>query len=322
MQRYGDGRDWFFDRRFGMFVHWGLYAIRGWHEQEMWRDDVARSKYVEYASQFNPTGFDPDVWLDLAEEAGMEYLCFTTKHHDGFCMWDTRLTGFNVMNTPYGKDIMAELADACHRRGMPLCLYYSCVDWHHPNYPNEGRHHELDGPEEGDNRDMEAYIEYVRAQLRELCTNYGEIHGIFWDMNVAGYADPTINQMIRELQPKAIINDRGYDEGDYGTPERDSDRDGQAALRRYSRPTEACQSVGMESWGFRIDENYFTPKYLMQSMGRVLCMDGNYLLNVGPKADGTIPQGGRRNPAGGRGMAAIRGRGVLRNRTGIAPSGG
>lgn len=123
--------------------------------------------------------YDPDAWLDLAEEAGMEYVCFTTKHHDGFCLWDTAQTEYNVMRSPCGKDVLGMLAQACRRRGFPLCLYYAVADWHHPNYPNQGRSHELPGPEAGDEPDLDRYLDFLRAQVRELCTAYGELGG-FW----------------------------------------------------------------------------------------------------------------------------------------------
>lgn len=286
---FGDGRDWFFEKRFGMFVHWGIYSIPAWHEQHQARRGVPRAEYEPLMYQFNPTEFNPDAWIDLAEEAGMKYLCFTTKHHDGFCMWNTAQTDFNVMNSPYSKDILAQLAEACHRRSFPLCLYYSVVDWHHPNYPNSGMHHELSGPEAGDEPDMAKYLDFLRAQVRELCTQYGEIAGIWWDMNVKEVKDPSISQMIRELQPNAIINDRGFDEGDFGTPERDWD-DTVNHGGGFPRPTEACQSVGSMSWGYKTDENYYTPRHLMQSIDKYLAQGANYLLNVGPKADGTIPE--------------------------------
>src|SRR5579863_5108322 len=128
--RFGDGRDWWFQKRFGMFVHWGLYAIHGYHEQEQWRLRVPRNEYVKLQQQWNPVKFDPDAWLDLAAQAGMKYVCLTSKHHDGFCLWDTKQTAYNTMNTPYGKDVVRMLSDACHRRGVPLCLYYSVADWH------------------------------------------------------------------------------------------------------------------------------------------------------------------------------------------------
>jgi alpha-L-fucosidase len=283
--RFGDGRDWFFEKRFGMFVHWGLYAIPGWHEQHQWRFRVPRNEYVKLAQQWNPVKFNPDQWLDLVEETGMKYVCLTTKHHDGFCLWDTKLTSFNTMNTPYGKDVVKMLADACHRRKVPLCLYYSIADWNQPNYPNEGRHHELP-PQPGDQPDWLKYLEFLRGQVRELCTNYGEIHGLWWDMNVPKHVDRSISQMIRSLQPKAVINNRGFDEGDFGTPERDFEKDDAVA---FDKPTEACQSVGIESWGYRKDEDYYTDRHLMRSIDRYLARDGNYLLNVGPQPDGKIP---------------------------------
>lgn len=285
---FNDERDWFFEKRYGMFVHWGLYAINGWHEQEMWRKHVRRHKYAKLLQKFNPVHFDPEAWLDLAEEAGMEYICITTKHHDGFCLWDTKYTDFNVMNTPYKKDIIGMLAELCHKRGFPLELYYSCVDWHHPNYPNQGRHHEMPWPEEDDEPDMARYMEFVKNQLRELCSHYGSIHGIFWDMNVPKHIDPSINQLIRSLQPAAVINDRGYDSGDYGTPERDYQKDSLDQQRMFSQRTEACQALGMMSWGYREEEDYYSSKYMMQSMDKMFAMGANYLLNVGPKADGTI----------------------------------
>lgn len=144
VERFKDERDWFFENRFGMFVHWGIYAIPGWHEQHQWRGRTPAHEYVKLAEHWNPVNYNPDAWLDLAEEAGMQYIVVTTKHHDGFCLWDTAHTDFNTMNTPCGKDLIAELADACHRRDFPLGFYYSCADWHHPYYPNQGRHHELD----------------------------------------------------------------------------------------------------------------------------------------------------------------------------------
>lgn len=285
--RFGDGRDWWFRCRFGLFVHWGLYSINGWHEQEQWRRHVPRAEYEKLTKRWNPVRFDPDAWLDLAEAAGMRYICLTTKHHDGFCLFVSKQTDYHTGNTPYGKDVVRLLADACHRRNFPLCLYYSIADWHHPNYPNQGRHHELP-PQPGDKPDLRAYTDYVRAQVRELCTNYGEIHGIWWDMNVDKLVDPSINAMIRQLQPKAVINDRGYDTGDFGTPERDYAKDGEALLS-FTKRTEACQSVGSESWGYRADEDYYADRHLIRSIDKYLARDANYLLNVGPKGDGTIP---------------------------------
>jgi alpha-L-fucosidase len=288
VRKFGDERDWFFEKRYGMFVHWGLYSIAGWHEQHQWRARVPREEYVKLSYQWNPVKFNPEEWLDIMEMAGMKYITITTKHHDGFCLWDTRQTKFNTVNTPYKKDIIGMLSDACHKRKIPLCLYYSIADWNHPNYPNQGRHHELSGPEAGDQPDWDKYMEFLKAQVRELCTNYGTINGFWWDMNVPVFKDPKINEMIRSLQPAAVINNRGFDEGDFGTPERDFDT-ASAEAKAFERPTEACQSVGMESWGYKKDEDYYTDGHLIRSIDRYLARDANYLLNVGPNGEGVIP---------------------------------
>ncbi len=285
--RFGDGGDCFFEKRFGMFVHWGLYSILGWHEQHQMRARMPRVEYEKLALQWNPVKFDPERWLDLMEEAGMEYITFTTKHHDGFCLWDTKQTQFNTMNTPYKKDVLGMLSDACHKRNIPLRLYYSVVDWNHPNYPNMGRHHELPVQSQ-DSPDWDKYMAFLKAQVHELCSNYGEIHGFWWDMNVPEFEDRSINNMIRKLQPKAVINNRGFDEGDFGTPERDYNA--QDYISSDGQPVEACQSVGIESWGFRTNEDYYTERHLISSIDSYLSRGANYLLNVGPDSLGVIQE--------------------------------
>jgi alpha-L-fucosidase len=283
---------WWDTARFGLFVHWGIYAVPGWHEQHVYRKHLTRAQYVPLMQAFNPTAFDPDEWLDLAESAGMRYLCFTTKHIDGFCMWDTDETEFKITNTPYGRDVLAMLADACHRRNIPLCLYYSVVDNHHPCYPHQGRSYEFPEPQPGDTPDEERYVDFVKRQARELCTRYGRIHGFWWDANVLKRRDPSVNALIRELQPGIAINNRGMDAGDFGTPERDWDATVNTEMQ-FGAPVEACQSVGFQSWGFRADEDYYSDSHLIGSIQKVLAKGGNYLLNVGPRADGTIPNEAR-----------------------------
>jgi alpha-L-fucosidase len=281
--------DTFFSRRLGLFVHWGIYAIPGWQEQHQLRLKMPRAEYAKLAAQFNPTNFDPDAWIDLAEAAGMTYLVFTTKHLDGFCLWDTETTDFNVVHTPYRRDILAELAEACQRRGMPLGLYFSAIDHHCPFYPNRGQGHELAGPEPGDTPDWERFVGYMEGQIRELCTRYGKLAAFWWDSgNEIGLPAPHLNQLIRELQPGILINNRGLtNDGDFSTPERDfhPEFDAQA---RFTKPVEACQAVGAESWGWRTEEDYFTDHFLLGEIDRVLARGGNYLLNVGPKPDGSI----------------------------------
>lgn len=281
--------DWFATRKFGLFLHFGLYAIEAWHEQDQMRRRIPRNEYGKLITRFNPTRFDPDAILDLAQDAGMEYVCLTTKHHDGFCLWDTKQTEFNVMNSPYGRDIVGQLAEACHKRKFPLGLYYSVVDWHQPNYPNEGRHHEIPGPQPGDSPDWEKYMSFLRAQVRELLTGYGEVRHFFWDMNVPKHVDPSVNQMMRSLQPTMVINNRGFDEGDFGTPEREYQESENARTYRFARPTEACNSVGTQSWGYRADEDYYSTAFLIQSMDQMMARGAHYLLNVGPDATGQIP---------------------------------
>lgn len=281
--------EWFSRRRLGLFLHFGLYAVDGWHEQDQMRRRIPRKAYETRIRRFNPRRFDPDRILDLAERAGMEYVCLTAKHHDGFCLWDTRETPFQAMRSPCRRDLVRELADACRRRKIPLGLYYSVADWHHPNYPNEGRHHELAGPEPGDRPDWGRYMEFLTRQVRELCSNYGEIRHFFWDMNVPQHRDPAVNAMLRELQPRMVINDRGFDEGDFGTPEREYQDAEIARIARFGRPTEACHSVGSQSWGFRKDEDYHTPEHLIGSLDGMMARGAHFLLNVGPDADGNLP---------------------------------
>jgi alpha-L-fucosidase len=281
--------EWFSSRKLGLFLHFGLYSIEGWHEQDQMRRRIPRSVYEQLIQRFNPVDFDADAILDLAEHVGMKYVCLTTKHHDGFCLWNTKQTEFNVMQSPYGSDIVGQLADACHRRNFPLGLYYSVVDWHHPSYPNQGRHHELPGPEDGDEPDWYRYMDYLKAQIRELCTNYGEIAHFFWDMNVPEFTDPSINEMLRSLQPRMVINNRGFDEGDFGTPEREYQKSETDRTASFARPTEACNSVGTQSWGYRKDEDYYTSQFLMQSIDAMMAKGAHYLLNVGPDTKGGIP---------------------------------
>ena len=290
MQRFGDERDWFFEKRFGLFLHFGIYAIEGWHEQDQMRRFIPRSDYEKLIDRFNPEAFDANAILDLAEEVGMGYICLTTKHHDGFCLWDTAQTDFKVTNSPYGKDLIRQLADACHARDFPMGLYYSVVDWHHPNYPYRDQSHEKPGPQPGDEPDFEAYVDFLRRQVRELCTNYGRVHHFFWDMNQTGQIDPSINQMLRDLQPAMVINDRGFDDGDFGTPEREYQAAETGGILRFDRPTEACNSLGAESWGYRADEDYYSIRHLIGSIDSILAKGGRYLLNAGPDGQGRIPE--------------------------------
>ena len=270
-------------KKFGMFVHWGLYALTGYHEQARWRFHTPRELYRTLMDRFNPVDYNPDEWVRLAKDAGMEYICITTKHHDGFCMFDTKYTDFNIMNTPYGRDILKELAEACERGGIALSLYYSNPDWNCPFGYNSKSSHQM--PSKGDEENTEKYREFVKNQLRELLTNYGKIYTLFWDIPT-NIADPSMNEFVRSLQPDILINDRGWgDKGDFSTPERRVP-DG----TKFERYTEACQSVGRQSWGYCADEDYYTKRFLTASIDKIRVMDGSYLLNVGPMPDGRIPE--------------------------------
>lgn len=269
--------------KFGMFIHWGIYSQTGYHEQVRWRYFTPRSEYRKLMNTFNPVDYDPDKWVRLAKDAGMEYICFTTKHHDGFCMFDTKYTDFNIMNTPYGKDVLKELADACHRGGMRLSLYYSNPDWDYKYGYNSKSSHQMPGSDCTEN--IEKLKEFQKNQIRELLTNYGEIYTFFWDIPTH-IEDKSMNEFIRSLQPNILIDDRGWDDkGDFSTPERNVPDGG-----KFERCTEACQSVGEQSWGYCRDEDYFTKRFLTASIDKIMVKDGSYLLNVGPKPDGTIPE--------------------------------
>ena len=275
-----------FERRLGMFVHWGIYSVGEWHEQEEMRRGMSRADYEKFAGRFTAEKFDADALVGVAESAGAEYIVFTAKHHDGFCMWDTKTTDFKVTNTPAKRDVLAELAAACRRRGMKLGLYYSNPDWHHPNAHNDKATHQTP-VQPGDEPDMAKYAEYVKAQVTELLTNYGEIVCFFWDIPTK-IDRPDMDELVRRLQPGIMVNNRGWaneDTSDYSTPERsyaEGESDG--------RHVEACDSVGAQSWGYRANEDYRTLRYLTGRIDAFLASGANFLLNVGPKPDGAVPE--------------------------------
>ena len=271
-----------FDRRIGMFVHWGIYSVGSWHEQEQMRREIVRAEYAQYAKDFKAEHFNADELVAEAKALGADYLVFTTKHHDGFCMWDTKTTDYNsVRGAPAGRDFVREIAQACKRGGIKLGFYYSNPDWHHPNAYNQLSTHQIE-PEKGDVPDMRTYKAYVIEQVTELLTNYGEIVCFFWDIPTH-IEDAEMNQLVRRLQPGIMINDRGWGEGDYSTPERNL-----PAGTAFTNLTEACDSVGVQSWGYRANEDYRTVRDLTCSVDNILARGGNFLLNVGPKTDGTL----------------------------------
>ena len=272
------------ENRFGLFVHWGVYALTGLHEQAFARWNLPREEYERLKDSFNPIRFNPEEWVLLAKEAGMKYICFTAKHHDGFCMWDTRLTDYSIMNTPCGKDVLRMLASACKKHGLALSIYYSLPDWHHPDAFNPSSSHQWRALPSDEGR-YERYKDYVRGQIQELLTGYGPVYTLFWDIP-PGMNDPSMNEFVRSLQPGILINNRGFDEGDFSTPERESDEN--KSLAPYSRMTEACNSIDSLSWGYRENAAFYSYRHLLSSIDQVMARGGSYLLNIGPMADGSL----------------------------------
>ncbi len=286
---------WWREARFGMFIHWGPVSLRGteigWSrggERRGWdgggTGEVPVDEYDNLCTRFNPVKFDADEWVSIAKDAGMKYMVFTTKHHDGFCMFDSGLTDYKITNSPFRRDVVKELADACHRGGMRLGFYYSPVDWHHPDY-RTARHAD--------------YIRYMHGQLRELCTNYGRVDVLWFDglqinpMEGSGgeaVYDPewakawdsdSLFRMIRSLQPKVIINNRCGLEGDFDTPEQ------HVGFFQTGRPWESCITI-CRQWAWKPDDEMKSLRECIRTL--VMCAggDGNLLFNVGPMPTGEI----------------------------------
>lgn len=271
------------ENKFGLFIHWGIYALTEDSEQAFARYDMDRKEYDALKDRFNPVKYDPEQWVLMAKRAGMKYICFTAKHHDGFCMWDTKYTDYNIMNTPYGKDVLKMLAEACEKHGMLLSIYYSNPDWHHEHAYNPKSTHQWKAVR-NENADFELYKEYIRGQVTELMTNYGSVYTFFWDIPPE-MNDPSYNELIRKLQPNIYINDRGWDTGDFSTPEREYQS---INGKTFTRMTEACNSLGEQAWGYRKNEDFYSIRHLRYSIARIMAMGGSYLLNVGPHHDGSI----------------------------------
>lgn len=277
---------WFPEARFGMFVHFGLYALLGRGEWVMYHENIPRTEYEKLRERFNPDRFNADQWVGLAKEAGARYITVTAKHHDGFCLFDSDLTDFKITNTPFGRDLIGELVEACRRQGVRIIFYYSQPDWHHPNYLHwPGAFKDLPNPPETDRPDWPRYVEYYHGQVRELCTKYGKIDGIWFDGSHKTeelWQGRRVYELVKHYQPHAVVNDRAR-WGDFFTPERSLPDD----LTGYL--FEACESISPTSWGYQGDTATHSLPYLVRSLVKMASAGGNYLLNVGPKPDGTIP---------------------------------
>lgn len=292
---------WFVHDRFGLFIHWGLYALPARHEWVKNRERIPDEVYQRYFEHFCPDLYDPKGWARAAKRAGMKYFCVTTKHHEGFCLWDTQQTDYKVTNTPYGKDLIGPMVEAFRAEGLRVGFYYSLIDWHHSDFPVDRIHPMRDDQEYREankDRDVAKYAAYMREQLRELMTQFGQIDYLFLDFSYPGedgkgrddWQSESLVKMIRELQPKILIDDRAdlmeYDWGwDVKTPEQFMVRDW---LRVNGQRVvwETCQTFS-GSWGYHRDESSWkSVDQLVRMLVDTVSKGGNLLLNVGPTARG------------------------------------
>jgi len=294
---------WWTHDRFGMFIHWGLYAMAARHEWVKKNERMTNEQYEKYFEIFDPDMFDPAEWAKMAKAAGMKYAVITTKHHEGFCMFDSKYTDYKVTNTPYGKDIIKMWVDAFRAEGLKIGFYYSLIDWHHPDFEIDRVHPQSAKSDEeykklNKGRDMSKYRKYLKDQVRELLTNYGTIDILWLDYSYPGkhgkghedWDSEGLLKMVRELQPNIIINDRldlkAYEDGwDFTTPE-------QFKVPQWPTfngkkvPWETCQTFS-GSWGYYRDEmTWKDTKQLLVLLIESVSKGGNLLLNVGPTGRG------------------------------------
>ncbi|NCB08296.1 MAG: alpha-L-fucosidase [Bacteroidia bacterium] len=298
---------WWTDARFGMFIHWGLYAQAARHEWVKNRERITNEDYQKYFEIFNPDLFDPADWAKKAKAAGMKYAVITSKHHEGFTMFDSKFTDYKVTNTPYGKDIIKEWVDAFHAEGLKIGFYYSLIDWHHPDYTIDRVHpqrantqEEYDALNKGKN--MDVYRDYMKKQVREILTNYGKIDILWLDFSFPGefgkgrddWGSVELIKMVRELQPGILIDDRADLQDvpggwDFMTPEQYK-VDKWPEIDGKKIPWETCQTFS-GSWGYYRDEyTWKDNKQLLVLLIESVSKGGNLLLNVGPTARGVFDE--------------------------------
>ena len=304
MADFGKGdTGWFTHDRFGMFIHWGLYSMPGRHEWIRNYEEIPNEDYEKYFEQFNPDLFNPKEWAKAAREAGMKYFVITTKHHEGFCMWDSKYTDYKVTNTPCGRDLLREIVDAFRAEGLKVGFYHSLIDWHHPDFTVDNVHPLRNRPDRtklNEGRDMARYREYLHNQVRELLTEFGKIDIIWFDFSYPqwgedgkGHADwdsEGLVRMIRELQPGIMINNRldlpGG--GDVITPEQNTPNDPVTDENGNPVVWEGCQTFS-GSWGYHRDElTWKSAKQCIDMLINHVCRNGNLLMNVGPTSRGYI----------------------------------
>lgn len=301
--------EWFKHDRFGMFIHFGLYALPARHEWIKTLEFISEEKYQKYFENFNPDLFDAKEWARKAKKAGMKYAVLTTKHHEGFCLFDSRYTDYKITNTPFGRDLVKEYVEAFRAEGLKVGFYYSLIDWHHPDFPidiNHPRRRDPDAPELDRGRDMHKYCEYMRNQVRELLTNYGKIDILWFDFSYEqghpeardwmqfgggkGKNEWEAEELIataRSLQPDIIIDNRTQIEQDIDTPEQWQPTE----WPRHKETGEllvweACQTFS-GSWGYHRDEQTWkSPEILINMLIDTVSCGGNLLMNVGPTGRG------------------------------------
>jgi alpha-L-fucosidase len=267
---------WWREARFGMFIHWGIYSVLGRHEWVMENEAIPMAEYEKLATQFRPKPWPAREWAALAKKAGQKYMVMTTKHHDGFCLFRTETTSYCAPKQAAGRDLVKEYVDAARAEGLRVGFYYSLMDWHHP-----------DGARcREDEAARRRFVDYIHAQVRELLTNYGKIdilwYDVSWPLNAEGWESVKMNRMVRQLQPDIIINNRSGVPEDFDTPEQRIE----ASKGRY---WEACMTMN-DSWGYhKADDNWKTPKQCLRQLITCARQGGNYLLNIGPMPDGSVP---------------------------------
>ena len=269
---------WWHEAKFGMFIHFGLYSVIGRHEWAMEMEGIPVAEYEKLAERFNPKPNAAREWARLAKRAGMKYMVMTTKHHEGFCLFDTEFTDYCAPKRACGRDLVAEFVEAARAEGLRVGFYYSLMDWHHP-----------DGARcVEDEAARKRFVKYIHGQVRELMTNYGKIdilwYDVSWPLDAEGWESARMNRMVRELQPDIIINNRSGLPEDFSTPEQHVR--GEPAGRAW----EACMTMN-DSWGYhKADDNWKTPKQILRYLITCARDGGNYLLNIGPKPDGSVPE--------------------------------
>jgi alpha-L-fucosidase len=292
---------WFVHDRFGLFIHWGIYALPARHEWVRNRERIRDEDYQRYVDHFYPDLYDPAAWAGQARSAGMKYVVVTTKHHDGFCLWDSALTAYKVTNTPWGQDLLRPLVDAFRAAGLKIGFYHSLIDWHHPAFPIDGLHPMRDDVafrEAQTHRDIRTYVTYLHGQTRELLTQFGTIDIMWFDFSYADrdwgwsrgkgtddWQSERLMAMVRELQPGIIVNDRMGIGGDVKTPEQYQPR-GWPQVDGTPVVWEACQTLN-GSWGYDRDNlDWKSTEMLVRMLVDAVSKGGNMLLNVGPNARG------------------------------------